>query len=107
MGNEEKYPDGKCEVCDKVFPRPNGFRTETESSHEKDCKLKEIKEIIKSGEEFDRFEIIYDLEYISKVSSFGCRFEKGTNTPIKNKYYLRVLECNKIIKKLKEDSPKP
>jgi len=43
MGTEEKHPDGECEVCGKVFPRPNKFRTEEESYHEKDCRLKEIK----------------------------------------------------------------
>ncbi len=96
----EKYDDGICEICGKVFSRPNKFRTETESSHEKDCRLNEIEEIIESGEGFNKFEVIDDLKNISKVSSFGGRFKEGTNIPIRNKYYLRMIRCKKLMGKL-------
>ena len=96
-----KYPDGRCEVCGKKFPRPNKFRTETESYHEKGCRLNEIKELIESGKDYyDRYEMIDDLKNISKISSFGARIDKKTNKPIMNKYYTRMLECNKLIKNL-------
>ena len=57
------------------------------------CQLESIKNAIKNKEDFDIFELIEQLEYISKVSSYGAK--------VGNEYYKRMIECDKIIKKLK------
>lgn len=62
-------------------------------------KLKEIELKINKGNisEWTKFNLIEELDNISKVSSFGAR-----NNP-KNKYYLRMIKCNELIKRLQKE----
>jgi len=86
------YPNGVCPFCNEVFERPSKFKTEKESSHILDCRLSDI--VKKTNDDaFDSKEfLIYELEHISHISSFGA--SKGNN------HYKRMLECQKLIDKI-------
>ena len=85
----------KCEFCSKEFLRPHKYKTESEAFHVNGCKLKYIKKKITNKlDSYEKNMLVDDLEYISKVSSFGA--EEG------NKYYKRMLECQKLLKQLKD-----
>ncbi len=97
----EKYEDGICEYCGKVFKRPNKFKTEPEAYHVYGCQLIEIENIVKSKEEvLYVYELIDDVRRISKVSSFAVKIDKETGKAIKNKYYKRMIKCEELVKKL-------
>lgn len=94
---KEKYPSGKCDDCGKIFERPCKFRTEREAYHVYGCRLKSIENALNNNEDlFDIYGFIDEVERISKISSFGAKFNP------KNKYYERMVRCDKLIKKLKE-----
>lgn len=87
-----------CPYCGEKFERPFKHRTETEECHVNGCNLKDVKERIAANpnmEDYEKLMIEDELEYLSKVSSFGASR--------KNIYMERMIECNKLLKELREE----